>query len=74
MEIIPIDFNTFCNKIILETGHKNIMYLSIFIDSEDDKLKQIYKEAVTNHNDKIMNDFNFYDACFDLYLPKKMLF
>jgi dUTP pyrophosphatase len=74
MEIIPIDFNTFCNKIILETGHKNIMYLSIFIDSEDDKLKQIYKEAVTNHNDKIMNDVNFYDAGFDLYLPKKMLF
>ena len=69
MEISPIEFNTFCNKIMLETGHKNIMYLSIFIDSEDDKLKQIYKEAVTKHNDKIMNDVNFYDAGFDLYLP-----
>lgn len=74
MEISPIEFNTFCNKIMLETRHKNIMYLSIFIDSEDDKLKQIYKEAVTNHNDKIMNDANFYDAGFDLYLPKKTTF
>ena len=46
MEIIPIDFNTFCNKIILETGHKNIMYLSIFIDFKDDKLKKIFIEYI----------------------------
>lgn len=69
MEISPIEFNTFCNKIMLETAHEKVMKLSIFIDSEDDKLKQIYKEAVKKHNDKIMNDVNFYDAGFDLYLP-----
>ena len=70
MEIIPIEFNTFCNKIMLETAHEKVMKLSIFIDSDDDKLKQIYKEAAINNNNKIMTDPHFYDAGFDLYLPK----
>jgi hypothetical protein len=46
------------------------MYLSIFVDSNDDKLKKMYKEAADKHNNKIMDEPHFYDAGFDLYLPK----
>jgi dUTP pyrophosphatase len=64
------DFNPFLNKIVSETNHDKVMYLSIFIDSHDNTLKNMYKEATTKHNKKIMNDPHFYDAGFDLYLPK----
>ena len=46
-----------------------IMHLSIFVDSEDKKLKQIYVDAANSHNKKIVEDPFFYDAGFDLYLP-----
>jgi dUTP pyrophosphatase len=46
------------------------MYLSIFVDSNDDTLKNMYYNSSKNHNDKILNDPHFYDAGFDLFLPK----
>jgi dUTPase len=49
--------------------NSKIMYLSIFVDSEDKKLKQIYVDAAQKHNNKIVDDPFFYDAGFDLYLP-----
>jgi hypothetical protein len=70
MEFLSQDFTHFFNKICSETTDRNIMYLSIFVDSNDEALVNIYKKAAINHNNKIINDTHFYDAGFDLYLPK----
>lgn len=51
------------------TNYDKVMHLKIFIDSDDDKLKNIYKEAVTNHNKKIQDCPDIIDAGFDLYAP-----
>lgn len=58
---------SFMNKLAV---HDKFMLLSIFVDSEDDVLKNMYKSAAKNHNNKIMDDPHFYDAGFDLFLPK----
>jgi len=67
------DLISFSNKIMTETCIDKVMSLSIFIDSNDDKLKNMYLEYAVKHNDKIMNDPHFYDAGFDLFLPKDEL-
>jgi dUTP pyrophosphatase len=53
----------------IQNVHSKIMYLSLFVDSSDTQLKQLYVESATNHNKKIMNDPYFYDAGFDLFVP-----
>ena len=74
MEFInAYDLISFSNKIMTETSIDKVMSLSIFIDSNDDKLKNMYLEYASKHNDKIMNDPHFYDAGFDLFLPKDEL-
>ena len=61
------EFNSFAT--LLQT-HNTFMYLSIFVDSEDGDLKRLYIAAAENHNNKILQDPDFYDAGFDLFLPK----
>jgi dUTP pyrophosphatase len=73
MEFLNQEVNTidsFFNNLCSETAHDKVMYLSILVDSDDKELVNMYKEAATKHNNKIMNDPHFYDAGFDLYLPK----
>lgn len=65
-----IDFLSFNSKIVNETAHEKVMHLSIYVDSSDTVLKNMYVEAAAKHNKKIMDDPHFYDAGFDLYLPK----
>jgi dUTPase len=71
-----MDFQKFLSNLYLKNSFfeenkisSKIMLLSIFVDSEDKKLKQIYVDAANNHNKKIVEDPFFYDAGFDLYLP-----
>lgn len=64
------NFEVFCDKLDNETSHDKIMHLSIFIDSNDETLKHKYREAAEKHNSKIIDDPHFYDAGFDLFLPK----
>jgi dUTP pyrophosphatase len=52
------------------TSHDKIMHLSIFVDSDDAILKQLYLEACSKHNNKLIEEPHFYDAGFDLFLPK----
>ena len=59
-----LNFLNFMNK----TTHFNVMYLTIFVDSNDEYLKQLYIKYAKIHNDKIFND-PFYDAGFDVFLP-----
>lgn len=66
------NFRHFLNQLTNKNVyHPKIMYLSIFVDSNDIELKQMYVEAAEKHNQKILNEPNFYDAGFDLFLPKK---
>lgn len=62
------DFVNFFNQI--KSIHKKIMYINIFVDSSDLNLKNKYIEAANNHNNKLKQDPHFYDAGFDLFLPK----
>jgi hypothetical protein len=64
------DFNSFVQDIQNKSSHNEFMYLSIFIDTEDGDLKRLYLAAAENHNNKILEDPHFYDAGFDLFLPK----
>jgi hypothetical protein len=50
------------------TNHTRVMVLSLFV--EDDELQKIYMDAATNHNNKLITDPDFYDAGFDVFLPK----
>jgi dUTP pyrophosphatase len=61
------EFKSFENLLVT---HKTFMYLSIFVDSDDEELKKMYVEAAQKHNKKILNDPHFYDAGFYLFLPK----
>lgn len=63
-------FNEFCEIINNFTFNKRIMRLDIFVDSKDNELLELYKQSAYEHNQKIMNDPHFYDAGFDLFLPK----
>lgn len=63
-------FKEFFDIIMGETGQDKIMHLTIFVDSSDDKLKQMYITSAEKHNNKIIEDPHFYDAGFDLFLPK----
>jgi dUTP pyrophosphatase len=46
------------------------MYIDIFVDDDDEMLKQLYVDTAKKHNQKILDDPYFYDAGFDLFLPK----
>jgi dUTPase len=68
---IETEFSSFANRLFHDTQHTKLMRLSIFVDSDDEELKKMYVEAINAHNQKIMNDPHYYDAGFDLYLPKQ---
>jgi len=60
----------FINTIKHNSTREQFMYLSIFVDSEDEQLKKLYIDAAQKHNNKILEDPHFYDAGFDLFLPE----
>lgn len=64
------DFFDFINTIKNASGQEQVMYLSLFVDSTDKELKKLYVESAQKHNNKIKEDPHFYDAGFDLFLPK----
>ena len=67
------DFNIFVINVRQTPAIKKVMYLNLFIDDEDTTLKQLYIDAAKNHNTKIMENPHFYDAGFDLFLPKNKI-
>ena len=60
--------NMFANALV-NVGHDKYMYMNIFVDG-DNELKNKYINAANKHNNKIINNPEFYDAGFDLFLPK----
>jgi dUTP pyrophosphatase len=59
------------DKYIYLYGYDKYMYLKIFIDSDDDELKQKYIESINEHNLKMINNIQHIDAGFDLFSPEK---
>jgi dUTP pyrophosphatase len=57
-------------KSLTTACNEKFMYLSIYVDDLDNNLKNIYINAADKHNKKIIEDPFFYDAGFDLFLPK----
>lgn len=62
------------------TGHINvinnllniydkIMFLKIYLDVNDDNLRDTYISAANNHNNKLLNNLSHIDAGFDLFAP-----
>lgn len=49
--------------------YDRIMKLKLFVDSDDEELKNYYKEAIKKHNTKVIEDSEFIDAGFDLFSP-----
>jgi dUTP pyrophosphatase len=62
-------FYNFLAHLFSTTAHDKAMHLSIYVDADDD-LKKKYINAAMAHNQKLLNDPHFYDAGFDLFLPK----
>jgi dUTP pyrophosphatase len=49
--------------------YDKVMFLKIFVDSEDELLKHKYVVAVYKHNNKYQEQMDFIDAGFDLLSP-----
>ena len=60
----------YSNTLVENNVSEKIMILSIFVDSPDKDLKKLYLNAAQKHNEKLIEDPYFYDAGFDLLLPK----
>lgn len=59
---------------LLDT-YDRYMYLKLYIDDNNNELKNRYIDAALNHNNKILNNDNQYlDAGFDLYCPVKKVY
>jgi len=65
-----VEFTSFMNHVTQLTNRDQFMFLNIFVDSNDEELKKLYVEAAQKHNQKIIDSPHFYDAGFDLFLPK----
>jgi hypothetical protein len=62
-------FLEFKNVLCKNVNNNKFMYLSIFVDG-DDELKSVYVSAAEKHNQKMINDPHLFDAGFDIFLPK----
>lgn len=65
-----LKFMEFVSVIKNKSSLDRFMYIDIFLDDDDTMLKQLYIDAAKTHNQKILEDPHFYDAGFDLFLPK----
>ena len=53
----------------LLNNYDKVMHLKLFVDSNDDELKQTYFIAANKHNNKLYSNQTHIDAGFDLYAP-----
>jgi dUTP pyrophosphatase len=64
--------NTLSQDFINKLGnlYGKYMYLKIYVDSDDEELKQKYIEAIHERNSKFLNNIEHIDAGFDLFSPE----
>lgn len=70
------DFSNDKQQIVdnLLNTYDKVMHLKLFVDSEDESLKNIYTNAAINHNNKLVTQSNQIDAGFDLFSPEDLSF
>jgi hypothetical protein len=56
-------FNTLLNM------YDKVMLLKLYVDDNNEELKNMYIQAANKHNNKIINKPNYIDAGFDLFAP-----
>ena len=54
---------------VLTNKYPQFMVLNLFIDSQDNDLRTLYMNSITNHNNKILTDYP--DAGFDIFTMTK---
>jgi hypothetical protein len=54
---------------ILLNTYERVMHLKLFVDSNDNKLINMYQDAANKHNNKLYNSQTHIDAGFDLFAP-----
>jgi len=54
----------------LLNNYGKFMRLKIFLDSSNNELKDTYISAITQHNNKIVNNPSIIDAGFDIFVPE----
>jgi hypothetical protein len=62
-QILNNDINSLLNI------YERVMHLKVFVDSDDNQLKNMYYMAADNHNKKLLNNPSHIDAGFDLFAP-----
>jgi dUTP pyrophosphatase len=67
---LPNVIDSFANN----TGRKQIMVLNLFVDHDDVSLKNIYMNAAHKHNLSLIEDPQFCNSGFDLFLPEEQTF
>ena len=50
--------------------YEKVMVLKIYLDFNDDNLKNMYYAAADSHNNKLLNNPHHIDAGFDLFAPR----
>ena len=53
----------------LLNNYERVMHLKLFVDSNDNKLINMYHNAADKHNNKLHNNQQHIDAGFDLFAP-----
>ena len=54
--------------------YDKVMVLRIFVDSDDDHLRDMYRNAALAHNNKLLTNMLHIDAGFDLFAPETIDF
>ena len=49
--------------------YDKVMVLRVFVDSDDDHLRDMYRNAAIAHNNKLLTNMQHIDAGFDLFAP-----
>ena len=50
------------------------MHLKLFVDTDNNEIKNKYIDAVNTHHNKLLNNINHFDAGFDLFAPEELQF
>lgn len=50
--------------------YDKVMVLRVFVDSDDDRLRDMYRNAAIAHNNKLLTNMSHIDAGFDLFAPE----
>ena len=54
--------------------YDKVMVLRVFVDSDDDHLRDMYRNAAIAHNNKLLTNMPHIDAGFDLFAPETIDF